>query len=194
MFDLLARKEVTASKIKRSQQEGSLFFFLALLFFLAASAGYGGLFLLTRAQASTRDELILQIQEKEKNLRPEIIEQIFILEERLKNITTLLNRHTFSSQAFHVIEADTHPQVRFTSFGFTPADYKADMSGETVSYAALARQVNILERDPQIERVEFGGLTLTGNNFLGFRSTIIFRPTVLQTRPKETLTSTTTPL
>lgn len=193
MFDLLAGKEAAASRIARSQHEGSLFFFLALLFFLVASAGYGGLFLLTHAQASTRAELILQIQEKEKNLRPEIVEQIFILEERLKNIATLLNGHIFSSQAFRIIEADTHPQVQFTSFGFTPADYKVEMSGETVSYAALARQVNILERDPQIERVEFGGLTMTGNNFLGFRSTIILRPTVLQTRPKTTLTSTTTP-
>lgn len=77
MPDLLARKEAFATKIVRQQQENSLLFFIALLLFLGASAAYGGLFLLTNAQKSARDALTSQIQEKEKNLRPELIEQIF---------------------------------------------------------------------------------------------------------------------
>ncbi|MBI2056080.1 MAG: hypothetical protein HYT37_01765 [Candidatus Sungbacteria bacterium] len=193
MPDLLARKEAVASKIVSIRQESSLLFFVALLLFLAASSAYGGLFLLTTAQASTRDELTVQIQEKENNLRPELIEQIYALENRLKNIGTLLNRHTFSSNAFRILEAATHPQVRFTNFGFNPESYKVEMSGETISYAVLARQVNILERDPQIERVEFGGLTLTGNNLLGFRVTIIFRSALLQIRPESVVATSTAP-
>lgn len=193
MPDLLARKEATASKIAQAQQENSLFFLIALLLFIAASAVYGGLFFLIQAQTAVREELTLQIQEKERNLRPELIEQIYLLEERLQNIGTLLNNHTFSSNAFRVIEAVTHPQVHFTSFGFDSENYKVEMSGETISYAVLARQVNILERDPQIENVEFGGLTLTGNNLLGFRTTILFRQALLQTRPESALATSTTP-
>ncbi len=184
MFDLLARKEAFATKIVRQQQESSLLFFIALLLFLGASAAYGGLFLLTNAQKSARDALTSQIKDKEKNLRPELIEQIFLLEERLKNIVTLINQHTFASNVFRIIEADTHPSARFMSFGFVPTSYKVEMTGETTNYATLSQQVNILERDPLIEQVEFGGLSLTGDNTLGFRTTITLRPSLLQSRPE----------
>lgn len=193
MPDFLARKEAMASRIVREHRDGALLFFLALLLFLASAAAYGGLFLLTKAQASTRDDLIGQIQEKERDLRPDIIEQIFLLEERLKNITTLLNKHTFASNAFRLIEAATHPQVRFLNFGFMPGEYKTEMAGETISYAVLAREINILERDPQIENVEFGGLSITGNNLLGFRVMIRFRPELFHVRPTpETSSATST--
>ncbi len=191
MPDLLARKEAVATQINKRGQGGSLIFFIALLLFLMAGGAYGGLLLLEKAQKSTEEEPLSQIQEKSKNLQPELIEQIFLLEERLKNINTLINQHTFASNVFKVIEADTHPAVRFTNFAFMPENFSVTMSGETVSYAVLSRQVNILERDPLIEKVDFGGLALTGNNTLGFNTTITFRPTLIQQRPESTVPSST---
>lgn len=192
MPDLLARKEAVATQIHKRGQEGSIIFFVALLLFLMATGAYGGFLLLEKAQKTTEEELLSQIQEKSKNLRPELIEQIFLLEERLKNINTLINQHTFASNVFKVIEADTHPSVRFTNFAFIPENYTVSMSGETVSYAILSRQVNILERDPLIEKVDFGGLALTGNNTLGFNTTITFRPTLIQQRPEAVISPPTT--
>lgn len=189
---MLARKEAVATKIIQRRQETPALLFVALLLFLLAGAGYGGLILLLSAQASTRDEIVAQIGEKEKNLRPELIEQIILLEERLKNINTLINQHTFASNVFRVIEADTHPQVRFTSFNFQPEFYKVDMSGETVNYAVLSRQVNILERDPLIEKVDFGGLAQSGNGALGFKASIKIRSNLLQSR-QETAENTKNP-
>lgn len=96
---------------------------------------------------------------------------------------TLLARHVFPSNVFKLLEADTHPQVRFANFNFVADSRKLEMTGETTSYALLARQISLLERDPQVEEVQFGGLAFGPSNLLGFKLTIIFKQSLLQLRP-----------
>lgn len=182
MPDLLLKKE-RSTGTARTEQAGSVFFFISLGLFLFTLAAYGGIFLLNRAQQQTLATLREQIKSKEENLRPELISQILLLDQRLANIRTLLSKHLFLSNVFRLIEQDVHPQVRFSNFNASANSRKADMTGEAASYAALARQIALFEQDPQVERVEFGGLTLTGENLLGFKLTLTFKPALLQVRP-----------
>lgn len=165
------------------ERGGSLFFAGSLTLLILTLASMGGLILLNRTKAGERDQIAGQNRDKEQSLRPEELESVGMLDKRLKNLRVLLDNHLFASNIFKVIEQNTHPQARFTTFNFTADSRKLDMSGETASYSALARQIAILERAAQIERVEFGGLSTAEGKGVGFKLSIIFKPTLLSIRP-----------
>lgn len=182
MADLLSRADSPLEKI-RSGAGGSLFFYLALALFFITIALYGGFALLNRSQSATRQGLLEEIAEKQRNLQPGLLNQIFILDSRLKNIRSILSGHTFPSNVLTFLEANTHPQVQFHNFLLTVDTRKLDMNGRAASYAALAQQIGIFERDQMVEKVEFGGLSIIENNFVGFKITLVLKPALLQTKP-----------
>lgn len=146
-----------------------------------------GLVVLNHSRESQKAQFIAQNKIKEESLRPELLDQIASLETRLENARALLTNHPFASNVLRVLEQDTHPQVRFSNFSFARDGLKADMSGEAASYRVLARQIGIFEQDPQIQKVDFGGLSTTGEGLVGFKLTLVFRPSLLQLRPDAVL-------
>lgn len=157
-------------------------FILALAFLSIMLVASGALFVLNHAREGQQAQFIEQNKIKEEGLRPELLNQIASLDERLKAVRTLLSNHTFASNIFRVLEADTHPDVRFGNFSFVASALKVDVTGEAASYRALARQIAIFEQDPQIRSVEFGGLSTTGEGLVGFKLSLIFQPTFLHLR------------
>lgn len=150
-------------------------FYLALAAFLAVAAGSGGLALLNRAQQGAGEILVEEVRDKEAGLQTNVVNQIFLIDQRLRNLRTLLAEHPRVSNVFRLLERDTLPQVRFLSFSMDVSSGKIDLTGEAASYGMLARQIGVLERDGNVERVEFGGLSLSGNNLAGFKLAIILK-------------------
>lgn len=181
MPDLLKKESALAQTF--SEERGLFLFYISITIFLASIAVYGGLLLLNNAQERAKKEIIEQVNIKEQSIEPGLINQIFLLDKRLKNMQKLLVEHVFTSNIFKMIEADTHPQVRFLNLNLNADNHQIDMTGETTGYSILARQIALLERDPQIERVEFGGLSLGGNNLLGFKLNIKFKQALTQLKP-----------
>lgn len=182
MADFLSKKEpyVTTLGLER----GSAFlFYLALgsLFIIAALAG--GLLILNRSQNDVKQNVLEEVRLKEDGLKTEIIGQIFLLDERLKNLRALLSGHIFLSNVFRFLEQNTLSTTRFLNFNFDVNSGKLDATAEATNYAAVARQINILERDPQAEKVEFGGLSIGGNNLANFKVTVIFKKSFLLLKP-----------
>lgn len=160
----------------------SVLLFLGVGVLAVTVAGVGGLIALNRGQEIQREELISQNKIKEESVRPELLQQISLLDRRLKGARQLIGDHAFASNIFSVIEKNTHPEVRFLNFTFSADGLKADMSGEAASYRALSRQIGLFEREPQIERTEFGGLSSTGEGLVGFKLSLTFTPTLLHLR------------
>lgn len=182
MADFLSSQRPAAFS-RLSQGRGmSLFFFAAIAAFVAVLSLTGGVIVLTLARESEREEFIAQNKIKEESLRPELLAQISLLDRRLKAARTLIGDHVFASNIFAVIEKNTHPQVRFLNFTFSADSAKLDMSGEAASYRALANQIGLFERDPQIEKTEFGGLSATGEGLVGFKLSLTFKPGLLHLR------------
>lgn len=154
--------------------------YIGLFLFFVASALFGGVLLLNRAQHAAHTELQEQVRLKEQQLKPELLQSIFLLEDRLKSMRAHITRHIFTSHIIRLLEETTHPQVRFSSLVFAPESRKIDLSGETANYASLARQIHFFEQHPQIEKVEFGGLSVGDNNLLRFRASLIVKPALLQ--------------
>lgn len=185
MPDLLLKKE-SAEQTFRNKEASALFFFAALGLFLLTLATYGGLILLNRQERNTQTALEDQIKSKGESVRPELIRQILALDERLGIARALISRHTFLSNTLRLVESNTHPQTRFTNFNVGGEGKRIELTGETASYAVLAKQIAFLEGDQNIERVEFGGLSLGGENGrLGFKLAIVFKPALLQIRPPD---------
>lgn len=180
MADLSLKQ--TASASRASYGAGLPFSAVSISLFVAVLAAIGGLFVLNGQRESQKEELINQNKIKEESLRPELLGQIITLEDRLKGIRAMLARHPYASNVFRILEADAHPQVKFTTFSFSVGTLKAELGGEAASYRVLARQITFLERDPQIEDVQFGGLSVTGPGTIGFRLTLTFKPTFLHIR------------
>lgn len=182
MTELLIKKEAVPSKPEATFTE-ILLFYVSLLVLFVTAASYGGVLLLNTNQQKTKTRLVEEIKLKEESLRSELLNEIFLLDERLRKISILLNRHIFTSNLFKLLETDVHPQVRFMNFNLPTNTKKMELSGETASYTALSKQIAILERNPQIEKVEFGGLSFTPNSALNFRMNITFKSGILLIRP-----------
>lgn len=181
MADFLQQSQGPTVKVRLTKSIPILLYLSIFLFFIAL-ASYGGLLLLNRAQGRATQTLLAQLQQKEEELRPEIIDQIFLLEARLKTMRALLENHKFVTRLFTLLQENTLPLVRFSTFNYQSAVNKVDMSGETTGYALLAKQIGVLERHPDIERVEFGGLS-RNEKFLNFRIGITFNPQTLLKLP-----------
>ena len=181
MAEIFSQPQATFYRLRAGQGASFLLYPGVGLFILVLIATVG-IFVLNRAQEMRREEFIVQNRAKEENLRPELLNQITLLEGRLKGVTGLLANHVFTSNVFKVIEANSHPQVRFLNFNFAADSLKVDMSGEAASYSVLARQIGIFERESQVERVEFGGLSATSEGLVGFKLSLIFKPTLLHLR------------
>ena len=180
MADLSLKQSPSATRM--SYGGGFPFSMVSIVVFVVVLGAMGALLVLNGRMSAQKEELVAQNKIKEESLRPELIEQIITLEDRIKGIRGLLSRHPYSSNIYRILEANTHPQVEFTSFSFSSGTLKVEMAGETSSYRTLARQITFLERDPQIEDVQFGGLSATGPGVIGFRLTLTLRPTFLHIR------------
>ena len=182
MADLILKKESQGERF-RTGFGGTFFFYLALALFFLSLAGFGGLALLNRAQEVAFEETKEQIKAKEENLRPELIQQILILDQRLTNLRMLISGHIFVSNVLDLVETGAHPQTQFTNFGLNTETRRIDLSGETASYLTLAQQIELFEKNAQVERVDFGNLSLGNANRLGFKMVISLKQGFLHIRP-----------
>lgn len=169
-----------AKEILRNE-DGFFALYAAIVLLLLTAAGYGGLFFLNRAQQATQDQLVDQIRLKEEDLAPRTIDEIYALDRKLKNVGAALSSHVFASSIFPFLQNETHPQVQFMNFSFMRTDRKITMTGVAASYAVLARQISILENDPNVEKLEFGGLTVDDKKKVNFSLTIYVKPALIKT-------------
>lgn len=164
-----------------TDRKGAFALFGSLFFLMISIAGYAGLYLLNRAQDNTQAALIQQIEQKEDDLRPKLLDQIALLQKRIQVVSTVLASHPFAQNTFRILERDTHPRVSFNSYSFKPEDRAVVLKGNTDSYSILAEQIAFLEGDPQIDRVEFGGLTINEQGKVSFNVTIHLIPSAITT-------------
>jgi len=164
-----------------ASRRGAFALLAGLFFFIMSIAGYAGLYYLNKTQGATQEQLIQQVGQKEDDLRPKVLDEIFSLQKKIKSISALLSSHQFSRNTFGLIERDTHPRVSFNSYSFLPKDHKVSLKGEADSYSVIAQQIAFFEGDQQIDKVEFDGLALKDNRRVTFNMTIYVMPTLTAT-------------
>lgn len=160
-------------------QEGAFATYAAVLIFVVSISAYGGLYFLNKSQEGAQAVLIQQVLQKEEDLRPEGLDAIFALQKRLKSIGLVISSHSFSANTFSLIENNAHPRVAFTTYLFDGEVNKVVLQGEAENYQTLAKQISLLESDVNINKLEFGGLSVRDNGRVVFNLTLYLLPSAL---------------
>lgn len=182
MPDQLLKKESPMEKFQLTLG-GSLFYYLSMVLFILVAAAYGGLLLLNKNLKDEEPKLLEAIQLKQIELRRDL-KEILALESRLRNLKKIISAHRLNSRIFQFLEKNTHPRVQFSSFTLAGAERQMRLVGETLNYATLAQQITLFELDPEVEHVEFGGLSRGLKNRINFNLEIKLTPPLFIALPQ----------
>ncbi len=178
------------SSISINKAVGNGLLAVSIIVSLGSIAISGGVYVYHKFLQNQTEALKDEVNKLEQSLRDPQgpnntnIDQILALDRRLASLRQLLEGHAFSSNAFSVLEGNTLSRVRYMTLAFSADSGKLDLSGETISYAALAEQIRMLESVSEVERVDFSGLSLSETEALKFKLGITFKPTLLRWRDK----------
>lgn len=183
-FVLKTEGAARPSRMRFSSRVSDVFFLISLIFFFLAVFGSGGVFIFRYTANRKIGELDEERQRLEEDLRPHLIDQVLALSRRIETARAALGGHIFPSNTFEFLESATLPQVRFTSFGYSFDAKRVDLNAEAASYATLARQIRVLEARKEVEKVDFGGLSLGDKGLVQFKISIIFHEDLFHRRPQ----------
>ncbi|MFY9461958.1 MAG: hypothetical protein WAP51_02025 [Candidatus Sungiibacteriota bacterium] len=179
--DLISKRPLPA-RMQFVTQSSALLFNVEIILFILVLAVWGGLYLFRRSLESNAANWREQISALEQELRPDLLNQLVALSNRLAAAREIISGHKFSSNTLLLLERDTHPQVAFSSFQYSADGRKIDLAAKAASYRIVADQVTLLEADPQVESVSFGGLQLDDKGLVSFKLSIIFKASLLRLR------------
>ncbi len=182
MPDDLISKRSLPPRTQFITESSALLFNVAVIFFILFLAVWGGLYLFRRSLESSAANWRDQINSLENELRPDLLNQLIVLSTRLSAARDIISNHVFSSNTLVLLERDTHPQVAFSSFQYSADGRKIDLAAKAASYSVVADQVTMIEADPQVESVNFGGLRLDDKGLVDFKLSIVFKSSLLRLR------------
>lgn len=161
---------------------GAWLFNIALAAFLASILASGGLFLYRRSLDASEADWQEQVKTQEAELRPDLLSQISDLTTSIGVARELITGHVYASGVLLLLESATHPFVGFGAMGFSRDSKKIDLTGVANSYRSVSEQINIFESHPQVEKVEFGGLSVGERGLVNFKLAVVFKPGLLAQR------------
>lgn len=189
---LLLKRSSPALRASLTRGAGILFY-VALISFLFSLLSFVILFFYNRSQTKVRNELVSQIESKQEELRPELINQIFTLDSQLESLLSLLSNRLYVSNILRFLEGSTLSKVAFLNLDFDAQERKIEMSGEAAGYATLSNQITLLEGNPLVEKVEFGGINLGAGNLVNFKILIRLKPELFRISPQSFTATSTSP-
>lgn len=175
-------KEPGAFPARVAESGGAWLFAVAVGLAVAAAVASGGLFFYARALDGTRGEWLGEVSAREAELRPELLAELTHLSRSFSVASELITGHAYPSNALLFVQSITHPAVYFTNFSFSRDARTIELTGAARSYQTVAEQVSAAESHPQVERVEFGGLSRSERGLVNFKLAIVFKPSLLRLR------------
>jgi hypothetical protein len=137
----------------------SLFFGLSMGILFLAICAWGGLIFYTKTLTEKNNEIKGNLSAILKEIENEtLLNDLRILDTRLKGVEVLLNNHTTIKPLFSFIENITlTSSVRFADFDFSNFELKREieMSGTARDFESVAYQSKLFLEDPLIKSVDF---------------------------------------
>ncbi len=152
-------------------------------FFIISILVSGGVFGFTYYLKSQIESLNITLREAKSAFDSPQDKNILLISDQLKSIKALLTEHKVISPLFQVLEKETLPTVKWSSFMFT-RDAKGAVSavikGEAQSYASLAQQSKILLDSQAFKGVSFDNLTLSNTGTVETTIKVIINPDIIK--------------
>ena len=154
----------------------------AILVFIATGATWLGVYLYSGRLLNINADLRSQIASLQEDLDPNLIRELVNISNGLASARTLIKNHLLTSNVFEFLEKNTHPKVAYGSISYSAGSRKMDLSATAASYLVLARQINVFESSPVVNKVSFGGLSIKEDRSVGFSLGIEFKPELIRVR------------
>ncbi len=137
---------------------------LSTLLFVIALLVSGGLFGYEKYMDAEIKKVQLSLSDARTAFQSEDNQKIILVSDQLKSIKDLLNKHTTVSPIFGLLEKQTLPTVRLTSFTFAQDSMGEVMiliEGEAQSYASLAQQTKVFGEAGYLKKLEVTDISLS---------------------------------
>ena len=171
----------TRRTIVFSRTVSNLILLVGVIVALGSLFATGGVYFYRQLLTRENADLTTKINALEDDIRQQSVnQQILDLDKRLSAAKQLLANHSILSNVFQLLEENTLPQVRFSSFALQADPARLELTGEAISYNTIAQQVRIFEALPSLQDVEFGGLQLGEKGLLKFKMTLGYKSDLIR--------------
>ena len=173
-------KQAPTTSIQLPALIGSMLMNAALVIFIGTILLVGGAFAYTKYLQGQVTQAKADLAGAQKGFEESALTQSVERDRKLQALSDLLRGHLIPTNIFDLLEKNTLAQVRFIVFAYSNDTHRLELSGEAGGYSVLANQVRVFESLPDIQRVDFGGLTLGDKGLLNFKMTLVIKPGLLQ--------------
>lgn len=179
-IDIIPKKQETGFQFSLF----NVFIILCVVIFALEGAGYFALDYFSKKTNKELQGINAQISQKETPETKNLEKEMKNYQEKIENISPLLDTHIYTLKIFPLIEALTHPQASFTKISFSAKDYKASLSGKTESFQTLGQQLRILEEKKEKENlftnINLSKFSIEKEGSVGFSLDLSFNPSVFK--------------
>jgi len=175
----MAIEIVPKEKIKKITKEG-LLFYASLGLLVVALLSFAFLFYYEKKSLDTISELNDSLAQQQTQERKELSKRVFLAKEKIESFSVLINDHRKSSNAFSLLEGNTHPEAYFTNFGLTPDKGAMTLQGETENFETLAQQIMIFREDESVKEINLSGTGMGKEGGVSFFFKILLKLGVLK--------------
>jgi len=123
------------------------------------------------SKITTLDQEINQLGQ---TIDPEQQKNLISFYSQLVNINSLLQSHTKSSKFFDFLEKNTSSKIYYKAVDMSLEEKKVKIEGEASSYTALAEQVELFRRSPEVEKISLES-SLAGDSGVSFALNLILK-------------------
>lgn len=146
----------------------SILSFVATTVFIVALVLGGALFAYEQVLTDSLAKQAQDLQIVEEKLDSPVFAELLTASQQMKIVKLLLEKHIMVSRVFELLQADTLPTVKISSFQFKPdtdGSMMVELKGETQSYGQLGRQMSVFRESESIKSPTLNDLKLkdTGN-------------------------------
>lgn len=129
-----------------------LFYFSVALLLVSVSSYFGLNYFLEKSERELKD---LEETLAEEKISEEIAleERVFNYQKKIRDFSTLIDRHFYPSKLFDFFQGLCHPKVWFSKFNLNFKEYALVVSGQAENFSVLGQQLLIFRQEDRILEV-----------------------------------------
>jgi len=136
---------------------------------------WGGFFFYYKSLQQKKDALNKRAEEIYTSNNKDMAAKILNLEKDLKKVENIIDAHVYASRGLKFLEDYTLPNVQFIDFNLDVKSGVISAKGLAQTYAVLARQILLLEKQNSIGSVNISGVSLDQLGGVGFSLEAVFK-------------------
>lgn len=172
-------EQLTRETPKTPGWAGQLLMFSTTIFFLSIFAYTGMKFGYLPYLDSQLKKLDSEIQSFSRKIPAEEQARLIGLYSQLTNLSHLLKNHNSLSRFFDWLERSTEINVYFSKLSLNASNNQVSLGGVAKNIDDFVAQLQIFQKEPNVERVSFSNLSVDPGGFWRFDLNLFLKPDFL---------------